>query len=98
VRYAISGGVFLEFLSGLFSALGQYYGLDWLALCFGISGMWLLTQQKRTGFCIGALGCVAGFGAALLSGQFGFVAYNLILIAMMLRGFIRWGAASQAAE
>lgn len=65
----------------------------------GVSGTWLLTNRNRIGFCLGALGCCAGFGAALLSGQFGFVVYNVILIAMMTRGFIRWGGNNmQAAE
>ncbi len=83
----------------LLSIFGQYYGLDWIALCCGVSGTWLLTNRNRIGFCLGALGCCAGFGAALLSGQFGFVVYNVILIAMMTRGFIRWGGNNmQAAE
>jgi hypothetical protein len=77
---------------------GQYYGLDWLALVFGLAGMWCLTQQKRIGFCISSVGCLAGFGAAVLSGQLGFVAYNLILVAMMMRGFFRWNNAKSAAE
>lgn len=71
-----------------------YYGLDWIALSFGVLGTWLLTNRNRLGFCASGLGCIAGFAASMMSGQFGFVLYNLILVAMMVRGFVQWGGAA----
>lgn len=68
-----------------------YYGLDWLALAAGVLGSYLLTNRNRIGFLLSGIGCLSGFAVAIISGQFGFVAYNLILIGMMMRGFLLWG-------
>ncbi len=68
-----------------------YYGLDWLALAAGVYGSYLMTNRNRIGFLMTGIGCLSGFAVALISGQFGFVAYNLILMGMMVRGFLLWG-------
>lgn len=68
-----------------------YYGLDWLALVAGVYGSYLMTNRNRIGFLMTGIGCLSGFAVALISGQFGFVAYNLILMGMMVRGFLLWG-------
>lgn len=86
-------------VEALLQSFGHYYGLDWLALLAGVTGSYLLTSRNRWGFCASGIGCVAGFGAAVLSGQFGFIAYNLIILALMARGFVLWGRAMpEAAE
>lgn len=71
---------FLDILTG-------YYGLDWLALVFGLSGSYLISGQNRFGFLLAGVGCLCGFFVAVLSAQFGFVVYNVLLLAIMLRGF-----------
>jgi len=68
-----------------------YYGLDWLALIAGVYGSFLMTNRNRWGFLVSGLACIAGFTVATLSGQFGFVAYNAILMVLMVRGFLLWG-------
>lgn len=72
------------------SSFATYYGLDWLALAFGLYGMILITGQNRTGFILSILGCLCGFAVAMISGQYGFVLYNLALVTLMARGFWRW--------
>ena len=66
-----------------------YYGLDWLALVFGLSGSYLISSQNRFGFLLAGVGCLCGFFVAVLSAQFGFVVYNVLLLAIMLRGLSR---------
>jgi hypothetical protein len=84
-------GLQLDFLVTALHSLGTYYGLDWVALITGISGSYLITNRNRWGFFISGAGCVAGFTVAFTAGQFGFVAYNIIIVAMMIRGFLLWG-------
>lgn len=74
-------------MENFFAILMGYYGLDWLALAFGLSGSYLISSQNRFGFLLAGVGCLCGFGVALLSAQFGFVVYNVLLLAIMLRGF-----------
>ena len=78
-------------LETLLNSFSIYYGLDWLALGTGVLGSYLLTNRNRAGFLLSGIGCLSGFAVAMISGQFGFVAYNLILIGMMVRGFLLWG-------
>ncbi len=72
-------------------SLSHYYGLDWLALVSGVSGTFLITSKMRGGFLLCGLAGVCGFIVAALSMQFGFVVYNLLMVAIMLKGYIDWG-------
>ena len=75
-------------MDGVWSILTAYYGLDWLALALGLSGSYMITSQNRFGFLLSSAGCLCGFCVALLSSQFGFVVYNVLLLAIMMRGFV----------
>lgn len=77
-------------------SLSLYYGLDWLALAAGVYGSFLMTNRNRWGFLVSGVACVAGFAVAALSGQFGFVVYNAILMVLMVRGFLLWGPSYRA--
>lgn len=72
--------------------LFQYYGLDWMALLFGVTGSWLIGGMRREGFFFSMSACLCGFIVAFMSGQYGFVVYNLILISLSTRGYIKWGS------
>lgn len=74
----------------LITALTRFYGLDWLTMLLGLTGMWLLSRQDKRGFAINAVACMASLSVAFISGQSGFIAYNLILIVMMVKGFRSW--------
>ncbi len=75
-------------MDGFLTALMAYYGLDWLALALGVSGSYMITGQNRFGFVLSALACLCGFAVALMSAQFGYVVYNVLLAGIMMRGFL----------
>lgn len=76
-------------------SLAKYYGLDWLALAAGVLGMYLLTQKSRWGFLLSGVSAISGFAVALISLQFGYVVYNVLLIVLMIKGFHEWGRQPQ---
>ena len=82
-------------LESLINSFSLYYGLDWLALASGLSGTLLITNKDYRGFGLSIISCLSGFAVALLSGQYGFVVYNLMLLALMARGFFTWSSANQ---
>lgn len=73
----------------LLSGLATYYGMDWLAMCLGLYGNYMITRQKRHGFLLCSIACVLGLTVAAMSQQIGYIAYNGLLIAMMGRAFLR---------
>jgi hypothetical protein len=75
-------------MENFLSIITAYYGLDWLALLFGISGSYLISSQNRYGFLLACIGCLCGFFVATISSQYGFVLYNLMLLFIMLRGYV----------
>lgn len=74
----------------MFDTFLQYYGLDWATLAFGLIGCYLTSNRRREGFLFSILSCLCGFSVATMSGQYGFVAYNAILVLMMARGYTGW--------
>lgn len=87
----------------IFNSFLVYYGLDWAALSFGMCGCYLVTNRNRFGFLFSMTGCICGFCVAIISNQYGFIVYNIILICLQSRGFVLWGRAErqqsiQAAE
>ena len=71
----------------IYAALTSYYGLDWLALILGVSGSYMITDMNRFGFLLSGLACLCGFAVALMSLQFGYVVYNILLAVVAVRGF-----------
>lgn len=74
-------------MAALLDALTIYYGLDWVALIFGISGSYMITEQNRYGFVLMGFACLCGFAVAVMSSQFGYVIYNALLVGIAVRGF-----------
>lgn len=85
-------------MQALLDSFHTYYGLDWGALCFGLIGCYLVTSRNRIGFLFSMCGCLCGFGVAMVSQQYGFIVYNIILISMQTRGFILWGRPALASR
>lgn len=67
-----------------------YYGLDWLTMIFGLTGAYFLVRRNSYGFVFNVLACMAGFTVALMSGQYGFIVYNLIYMVIAARGYFGW--------
>ncbi len=77
-------------MTDILHALTQFYGLDWMAMLFGLTGTYLISNQDKRGFAFSTVACACGLSVAVLSGQAGFVAYNAVLIGLMLKGFVGW--------
>ena len=85
----------------LIASFSTYYGLDWAALAFGLTGCYLVTGKNYWGFLCSFLSCCCGLAVSLISDQFGFVLNNIILMTILMRGFVLWRRdhlAAQAAE
>jgi hypothetical protein len=82
-----------EFWATLF----QFYGLDWITMLLGLTGTYLISNQDKRGFVFSALACICSLAVAVISGQIGFVVYNLVVIALMLKGFMSWNRKAAAA-
>lgn len=74
----------------ILNSLAKYYGLDWAAFALGMAGMYMITMKSRWGFALTALSALCGFAVAGISLQFGYVAYNALIIAIMVKGFYEW--------
>lgn len=85
-------------MESLVHSIFMYWGLDWLTLIGGLYGMHLLTCKNRWGFLVSGVACLSGFSVALMSAQYGFVIYNLVLAGMMMRGFLVWKRDMEAAS
>ena len=72
----------------------QYYGLDWAALVFGLTGCHLITTGRQEGFIFSAISALCGVFVASVSGQYGYIVYNLILTAMFSRSLVRQSSKS----
>ena len=77
-------------MDAILHSFSLYYGLDWGAMLLGMIGYFLVTNRNRFGFLLSMCGCFCGFGVAMISDQYGFIVYNLILISMQTRGFLMW--------
>ena len=75
-------------MNSIMDALTTYYGLDWLAMALGLLGMYQITLGNRIGFLFSSLACICGLLVSSISGQVGYVVYNLILMTMMSRTFV----------
>ncbi|MAM33518.1 MAG: hypothetical protein CMH28_00405 [Micavibrio sp.] len=76
----------------LIESFQTYYGLDWAVLGLGLYANMLIANKKKIGFLINIIACMCGFSVAVISGQFGFVVFNCIMIAIMGKGFLNWNA------
>lgn len=77
-------------LDDIIQSFSIYYGIDWLAMLLGMTGFYLITNRNYWGFACSIVGCCCGLSVATISGQYGFITYNIILIIMMMRGIIMW--------
>jgi len=68
----------------------NYYGLDWLAMALGFTGMWLLGKKRKVSFIFTALGMVSAFSVSVLSSQYGFMVANSIMFFLAIRNYVLW--------
>lgn len=73
------------------SLVSHYYGADWASAACTLVGMVLLGNKKRSGFIFYLLACLAGLFFAVMAGSLPLTALNIALMAISVRGFLRWG-------
>jgi len=75
------------------------YFLDWAAMVFGIIAIWRLSGKHRDGFAWGLVSNVFWIGFNWLVPSVAGVLFNVIWIAINIRGLINWARAdAEAAE
>ena len=70
------------------SLLGEYYGLDWAVLVIGLSANYLISNTSKLylGLAIGIVSSLCSLIIACMSHQYGFVVYQILSMALNLRG------------
>lgn len=77
-------------MDSLTAIIGNSYGLDWGTLILGVTGSYLMSSgHLRPGFLLAAAACACGLCVALMLNQNGFIIYNIMLIALNIRGYLR---------
>ena len=68
----------------------QYYGIDWLATCCGLTGVYFLGNKNKIGFVLFMIASLswATFGA--LTSSIPITIGSMIFFGMHLRGFLAW--------
>jgi len=75
----------------------NYYGLDWLAMLLGFSGMWLLGKKHKVSFLFTAGGMVCGFIVSIMADQYGFIVANSVMLVIALRNYALWNSEEKQA-
>ncbi len=83
-------------MDALLSSLSTYFGLDWLTMFLGLWGSYLITKRQAAGFAIGFCGSLAALAVAMISGQYGFIVYNTISMAIACKGYLGWSRQDQS--
>ena len=68
----------------------QFYGIDWMATVFGLTGVYLLGNQNKIGFIVFMMASLSWISFGVLTGSVPVVIGSTIFFVMHLRGFIKW--------
>lgn len=72
------------------AAILENYGLDWVAMVFGVSAGYLLSQKDRRGIVCNVIACIASFYVAMHSHQYGFMCSSALTMGIMVRAYMKW--------
>jgi len=70
--------------------LGQYYGIDILAMIFGVASIYTLSLKTRSGFIFGICSQLAWMVVNSWANVWAGVVLNIILIVLNFRGYLLW--------
>jgi nicotinamide riboside transporter PnuC len=70
--------------------LGSYYGADWLGMAGSVVGLWYLSQRRKLGFFLAALGSLGWLVCSILIESLPGMVANFIYIALNVRGWNAW--------
>jgi hypothetical protein len=68
----------------------QYYGVDWAATAGTLISLWLLSEQRRSGFAVGVVAAAGWFAFGILASSMATLIANGLLFALNMRGYRRW--------
>ena len=68
----------------------DYYGLDWAGMVLTLVALWLLGNQRQSGFVYGMASNVAWGCFGVVAASVPTVAANVACFFLSLRGFLRW--------
>jgi hypothetical protein len=75
-----------------------YFGIDWLAMCFTFSAIYLLGNKSRKGFVLMMLGNICWSVIGIWAHSYAMVIANLCFFSMNLRAFVKWSPQSEQPE
>ena len=68
----------------------RYYAVDWSATAGTLVSLWLLGEQRRLGFVVGAAAATGWFAFGVLAGSTATMIANSLLFVLYVRGYRRW--------
>jgi len=68
----------------------QYYGIDWMATVFGLSGVYLLGSRNKLGFILFMAASLSWVTFGVMTHSVAVIIGSSIFFIMHLRGFINW--------
>lgn len=74
----------------ILNALETSYGLDWIAMIFGVLAGYLMSRKDKRGIICNLVASAAAFSLALISHQYGFLISNLLTMIIMLKAYSDW--------
>lgn len=72
------------------AVLGNYYGLDWVAMMASLAFLFLIGNKKRYGFIIYTIANIAWIVVNYMAGIWPGVILNIIMIGLNARGYLKW--------
>jgi len=68
----------------------RYYGVDWAATAGTLVSLWLIGDQRRSGFLVGMAASAGWFAFGMLAASTAALIANGLLFALNMRGYWRW--------
>jgi len=75
----------------MWELIGQYYGIDWIAMVASVLFIYLVANQKREGFIWGVIANITWIILNLWAQIYAGVVLGVVTLIMNIIGFIKWG-------
>lgn len=75
----------------------QFYGIDWLAIVCGLTGVYLLGNKNKYGFLVFMIASLSWIVVGVFVGSFAIIIGSSIFFIMHLRGWFNWSRNEQEA-
>lgn len=76
----------------LYDLFFNYYGVDWVVFVLIVIHLWMLGNQYKTAFLLGAFASCFGLILGLLINSLASVLMNVVFFFMHLRAFSKWSS------